>query len=210
MISLHQRSSSRALGLSLKGLAICLCLFSLLLSDLLPLGALVSAGPAAALAQDSGARERLLRELERTDEVILEARDVVRASESDRARIVLVRATQLQEAAKSQMQRCGPGNLGACEGAARGTTQARREALHAVQIARQQSQLEQQVAREIERVGQMLEEAMGRAREHPDPRIARLLEEVRNQLGRAREQYRARQFQVALRLVQSIWETPTG
>lgn len=160
-----------------------------------------SLGPVPAAAQLTGEpRERLEAELDRTDQVLDHAREVVGASESERARTVLANAEQAQAVARALFAECGRTNLRACEGSHKATTRARREALHAIQIARDQSGLEQEAGRAIERVAHLLDEALVMAGEHPDPRTDRLLDEARSHLERAREQYQARQFAVAIEL----------
>ena len=158
-------------------------------------------GPAPAAAQlGDDPRDRLGAELDRTDQVLDHAREVVGASESERAHIVLASAGQAQEMARTLFAECGRADLRACEAAHRATTRARREALHAIQVAREQSGLEQEAGRVIERVGHLLDEALGMAGEHPDPQTDRLLDEARSHLERAREQYQTREFAVAMEL----------
>jgi len=105
--------------------------------------------------------------------------------------------------ARSLFAECEPGRLAACEGAARATVRARRTAFHAIQIAREQSSLEHQAARTIDRVGQLLDESRALSGENVNPRTEHLLDQSRAQLERAREQYQAQQFAVALELAQA-------
>jgi hypothetical protein len=158
--------------------------------------------PSSAIAQDSDPRDRLAGELDRTDRVLDEARELVADSESERARTILEGAARLQESARAFFAECRFDNRTACEGAARATTRARRSALHAIQIAREQSTLEQQAARTIERVGHLLDESLAIDGDL-NPRTEHLLEQGRAQLDRAREQYQAQQFAVALELAQA-------
>ncbi len=164
-------------------------------------GALILAAPAAGQGMDP--RDRLAREIETTDQVIADARAIVGASESSRAREILPRAVEMQELAHRQFMRCGMDNLTACEGAARATTRARREARRAIQIARSESGLDVEVAHAIERAAGVITEAQvvigGQGHEVAEQRLA----EARTKLERAREQHRARQFRIALNLARA-------
>jgi hypothetical protein len=93
--------------------------------------------------------------------------------------------------------------VGACETAARATTGARREALKAIRIAREQSSYEEESARLLGQTASLLDEARRILSEKPDPRRERLLDQATAQLERAREQDRIRHFQVSIRLSQN-------
>ena len=154
------------------------------------------------LARAQTARDRLEIEVARTDRVLAEAQTVVAASENDRAQNLLALATRLQETAHESLTFCGE-RLGACETAARATTGARREALKAIRIAREQSSYEEESARLLGQAGALLDEARRILSEKPDPRRERLLDQATAQLERAREQDRIRHFQVSIRLSQN-------
>jgi hypothetical protein len=156
------------------------------------------AGPVAAQT----ARDRLEIEVARTDRVLAEAQTVVSASENDRAQNLLALATRLQEVAHESLTFCGE-RVGACETAARATTSARREALKAIRIAREQSSYEEESARLLGQTASLLDEARRILSEKPDPRRERLLDQATAQLERAREQDRIRHFQVSIRLSQN-------
>jgi hypothetical protein len=162
---------------------------------------LIASRPAGA---QTDPQDRLAAELDQTDRVLDEAREVVAASENQRARTVLDHAKELQGTARGLFARCDRDHLVACEGAARATTRARRQAFYAIRVAREQSSLEQQVTRTIERASHLYDEARRQmAGEELSPRAETLLDEAQAQLERARERYQARQFAVALELAQT-------
>ncbi len=160
-------------------------------------------GALPAAAQSGEPRERLRREIELTDQILEEARAVVMASESARARNILPMAAELQETAHGFFARCGSDDLGACEGAARATVRARRQARQAIQIARAESGLDIEVTIAIERASTLVDEAAAAAAEQGGGGVERQLAEARTKLERAREQHRARQFRVALNLARA-------
>jgi len=155
-------------------------------------------GPATAQT----ARDRLEIEVARTDRVLAEALTVVSASANDRAQNLLALATRLQEVAHESLGFCGE-RVGACETSARATTSARREALKAIRIAREQSSYEEESARLLGQTASLLDEARRILSEKPDPRRERVLDQATAQLERAREQDRIRHFQVSIRLSQN-------
>lgn len=154
---------------------------------------------------DAQTLAELERELRQTDESIELAREVVAESESERARVLLTNAVQLQQTAWQLFSNCDGNNLRPCRSAAEVTVRARREALHAVQVAREQSSDERLAQQTIDRAQRMLEEALAAVREQQtdDTRAMRLLEQAKSQLERANEQYRERQFSIAVRLANS-------
>lgn len=171
---------------------------------MIALTVMVLAAHAPAAAQTTDPRDRLSAELDRTDRILEQAREVVADSESERARTIREKAVELQEMARKLFEDCDRDHLTACEGAARATTRARREAFHAIRIAREQSSHEHQAARTIERAAHLLDEARAEvAGEDLSPRTEALLDEARAQLERARERHQARQFAVALELAQT-------
>jgi hypothetical protein len=159
-------------------------------------------GAVATPAEAQGELERLRQEIERTDDAIARAQQVVAASESERARGLLANAIHLQERAWFFFGECDLSHLRACRAAAESTVRSRREAMHAIQVAREESSAERAAQQTIDRSQRWLDEAFDVVREEGAPSDAalRLLEQSENQLGRAREQYRERQFVIALRL----------
>jgi hypothetical protein len=161
---------------------------------LLAAGARPSAGQG-----EEGYREKLEEELIRNDEMLREAAGIVEASESDRARRLLQNAKMIQDTAWNLFQQCSLQNLRACRSSAEAATRARREIRHAVQVAREESNLERAAQQAIDRAQHMLEEAAGQLRAEgvENERAVRLLGQARAQLERAREQFRERRYQVA-------------
>ncbi len=158
----------------------------------------------AASAQFSvnDSREQLERELGRTDEQLEGAWEVVKASESDRARHLLNNATMIQQTAWDLFSLCGLTNARACSNSAKATTRARREIRHAVQVAREDSSQERAAQQAIDRAQRMVDEAGSTPvmDSVADDRLQRLLGQAQAQLERAREQFRERHFGVALQL----------
>ncbi len=150
-------------------------------------------GPAAAQngGGDGGAVEDALR---RTDEGLARATEIVRESDSLRAREVLDRATQIQQQAWDRFQggrRVMAGRL---------TLEARDIGARSVRIAREAGQLRSRAQREGERAMRILR----RAREDLGPdagaQTLRLLDEARAQIDRGVVQFREQHFEAALRL----------
>jgi hypothetical protein len=163
--------------------------------------------PASAQLEPGELRERLELQLQRTDEMLKNASDLVVASESERARRLLDNALVIQESAWELYARCGTENLRACRNASEATTRARREVRHAIQVAREQSTDERAAQQAIDRAQQLLEQAWSSL--HDDAagdaalRATRLLEQAQAQLDRALEQFRERHFAVARLLAES-------
>ncbi len=152
-----------------------------------------------AMAQDQ--RQRLEAEIRRTDEALAAAETAVSSSESERARHLLANAVGLQERAWHMFGRCGADNVTACRNSAEATIRARREALHAVQVARQQSGDEQRAQQSIDRAQHLLAEAHDLVKSSGgDERALQALTHAERQLQSAREQYQERNYAIALRL----------
>jgi hypothetical protein len=167
---------------------------------------LVGSSTDPVLAQGgSDIREKLEEDLQRTDEMLREAVDVVEASESERARRLLRNAKIIQDSAWDWFGHCGLTSLRACRNSSEATTRSRREIRHAIQVARQQSGQERAAQQAIDRAQRMLDDANSsiRGEATDNERSLHLLNQAQAQLERAREQFRGRHFAVALQLAQA-------
>ena len=158
---------------------------------LLGLSLLIIMAPAPASAQG---RDRLEDELRRTDEMLARAADVVRESESVRARDVLERAFSLQREAYGQCQ----GGRFALAG--RMTLEARQVGGRAVTFAREDAATRDRASREMERADRELTRAREQLGEGPAGEVRRLLDEAQSLLERARVTFAEQQYRPALRL----------
>jgi len=142
-------------------------------------------------------RDRLQEQLQTTDDVLDRAREVVQASDSQRAREHLERAQQIQVRAWGEY-RAQRGVI-----AARLTVEARQEALRALDLAREDSGLRSRADREIEKARRALDLAREAFDGAPGDQAQRLLEEARLQVERGRIQLNEQHFEVAIRLAVS-------
>jgi hypothetical protein len=155
-------------------------------------------GQSAVAQGDYGQQGQVRSQLERTDELIIQARDAVRASSDALAAQALERAVTFQKAAYT-----------AFNGAAYGkalvwTKKAREQASAAISNSRMAGQLDGVVNARMERARDLLE----RAREALDgpltPEMTIAFEQARNSLAQAREFYGRGQMRAAAKLVEQV------
>lgn len=156
--------------------------------------AVLMCGVPAAWAQSSGDAAQLQRELERTDELLRKASDLVSAAKNEQAAELLETALNLQEQAKTAFRN---GFLGV---ALTRTSAARNLAQRIVAMLLDPEERADRVQQELERTDDLLaraREALGPA----GPDVTRtLLEAAHKQQSQAWELYRAGNFRPALRM----------
>ncbi len=157
---------------------------------------------AAALAQSGQVRERLMDELQRTDEILIRAREAVISTSSSKAKLAYDQAVALQDKAKERF-RAGPGGDN-YQIAARLTVDARQRAQEAVSVARTVSQNESALLRLLERTDelmQLVQDALGAS---DDRAVAGMYQSARDQLDRAWSFYREQQYRASLKLAKQV------
>ncbi len=153
-------------------------------------------------AQSGLLRDRLLSELERTDQVISRAREVVLTASSSQAKLAYDQAVTLQTEAQERF-RLGPGG-GNWDVSAKLTLQARVRAQEAIAAARDSQQNETALLRRLERASDVLDQArdaMGRTDQQV---LEALYESARRNLDRAWEFYREQQYRAAVKLANQV------
>jgi hypothetical protein len=160
---------------------------------------LAGTGPVAAGPGDGtgGSGDRVEEALRRTDEALQRAREIVRETDSRRARELLERAAGLQDSAWKQHHGSHPVMAG------RLTVEARRLALRAVALAKEDAALQSRARLEGERALRALQRARETFDGAPGPQAARRLEEARSQIERGRVQLHEQHYEAALRLTLS-------
>ncbi len=162
--------------------------------------AVLSAGPAPAPAQD---RDRLEQYIARTGEIIDRARDVVRESDSQRARRVLQEAERLHQ--RSQ-QMSSQGRDVMAYGMSR---RARQGAQQAARFGREAGGHEERARLRLERYREVRDQLADRAREAGDERALRFLRDADEQAQRASDHFRQGNHAMAIELVEAA-ETMLG
>ncbi|UCF05652.1 MAG: hypothetical protein JSV33_01035 [bacterium] len=152
-----------------------------------------------ATAQSTDDRERVRAELEKTDRIIHEATDVVLTSRSQKGRLKIERAKEIQNKAKEAFDLTSYGI------ALKLTLEAREEANQALGLARLETRLEERLRRLAEEtidhlttVRDIMVEANIR-----DLQTVRLTEESKALLQKAQENAHQLRFQLALKLVET-------
>ena len=134
--------------------------------------------------------------IERTEEIIREAADLVMATDSPRARRILRQARNLHDlsielAMNGQGQRAHTVSRRAREAAALAAT-----------YARGAQGFEERSRQRLERYREFRDQILDRAREAGDQRALRFIRESENQALRAREQYRQGNYAMAVNLIE--------
>lgn len=159
--------------------------------------------PGNSFAQGSGQvdPEKARVAIERTDEVIANAADIVRDTRSQKARTALNYSMQLQNKAKTS---AGISNSGA---AYKLTIQSRNEAFHAINLARTAARHEELTKRLAEQTGEKLVRLRSRLAESGvrDERVIRLMTESQGMLEKARINYQELRGELALKLSESAF-----
>ncbi|MCB1183192.1 hypothetical protein KDM41_07150, partial [bacterium] len=151
----------------------------------------VGTGPAA--AQQSGEAVRTF--IERNDELLMWARDLVAETESDQARRVLRQAADLHQRSVDILDGGRP-----VEALAVGR-RARDAIWHAVRLAREAMGLEERIRIRAERFRDLHQDLSERARAGNNEQALQFLERARQQADRARELVRQGDFQLAWNLL---------
>lgn len=169
------------------------------------LGLSILSGFSAAQHFGIAEQERLGYALDRTDEIIKRAREVVQESGSERARLVLQTAIKLQESARNLSERAvdfTSEDMGMQS--SRRTLDARGKAQRAIAITRQAGENEELVRRKLENT----EEKMRRLEEQIGPnapeQISLLFDSTRDKQRRAMELYRNRRLKPSLQMSMQI------
>lgn len=152
----------------------------------------------AVLAQGNARRTQLRRELDRTDELIVQAGEAVRGSNSAIAAQALNRAEKLQEQAVQQFhnQAWGPSETL--------TKKAREQAGLAISNSRLSEQLEGVVQGRLEKAREMLDRARESLPTPPGPTAETLLDQARNNLAQAREFYHQRRYKATIKVIEQV------
>ncbi|MBD3402150.1 hypothetical protein GF420_04590 [candidate division GN15 bacterium] len=170
----------------------------LLLKSLIVALLLTAVGSAFAQSGPNNQGDRLLRELERTDQTLERVAEYVRQANVPLAELALERAVEFQQSARDAFR--DERFLVAWTL----TRQARERAKVALNLSRQNEQYEGAVVRRLERA----EELLNRLRElygpTADENARRLYDSIRDNLERAWEFYRARQYKPALKLADQV------
>jgi len=150
-------------------------------------------------AQGSVDPARVQMEIDRTDEVIASAREIVRDSRSQKARTSLEYSLKLQEKAKNSVSLANHGM------AMQLTTQSRKEAWHAINLARTAARQEERTKRLAEHTTEILISLRARIAETGvrDERAMRLMQESRSMLEKARINYQQLRGELALNLTEN-------
>jgi flagellin-specific chaperone FliS len=168
---------------------------------LVTMGLLVISGFASAQNYETDQQQRLGYALEKTDEIINRAREVVHESGSERARLILQAAIKLQESARNLSERAfdfTDASMGMQS--SRRTLDARGKAQRAIAITRQAGENEEFVRRKLENT----EEKMRRLEEQIGPnapnQISELFDSTREKQRRATELFRNRRLKPSLQM----------
>ena len=168
------------------------------------LGALLLIAPGAMAQVGANDRELLALELERTDNVLQQVREIVAESNNPRLHQLFADAVKIQEHAKGIFIRGG-------------TDISAQEKLQVLQLTRRSRDLALRIQREVradvtreertrlllERSRVLLERMEEQAAETREPRFRAALDEARRQLLLSEQQYSDGNFDVALRLAES-------
>lgn len=149
--------------------------------------------------------DKLTTALDRTDQVIEKAKEVVGKSNSERAEYLLEVAIRLQERAislKKQSERYD--NVVQAIQAGKYTFSAREKALRAIAIARQATENEDYIRRRLERTDDLIRRIEEKAGPDTPDKIMLILDTARRKQQRAMELFRNRRFKMALQLTMQV------
>lgn len=149
--------------------------------------------PAAA---QTGNREQVRDYLDRTEELILWARDLVAETESGPARRVLQSAADLHQRSRRAYE--GDRPVQALEISRR----ARTATFHSVRLAREAMGLQERIRIRAERFGDVHRQLTERARETRNQQATDILDQARRKADRARELYRQGDFKLAWKMLE--------
>ncbi|MBU8932544.1 MAG: hypothetical protein KOO62_00920 [candidate division Zixibacteria bacterium] len=166
------------------------------------LSTLITVMVAPVLAQDGAMIAKLEDELQRTDEVIDRARELVQGTNSAKASLALDQANELQARAWNRFR--ARRNRIDLETAANLTFKARERAQVALSVARRTAQNEDVVVRELEHVEDLLERARECAAQTTGSSLKTLHQSARENLNQAWQLYRTGRHQASLKLATQI------
>lgn len=150
-------------------------------------------------------QDRIRAELERTDQIIDHARELISQSNYAGARIILEAAVKIQsEAWKVFRDATRPSDLAVAK---RLTLQAREQAQRAVSSGHAAEDNASSLQNKLERTTEMLSQARSMAGGHGNSRHQSVLDAAADLLDRAWEMYRNGQYRAALKLVNQAEET---
>jgi len=152
----------------------------------------------AALAQGGPTDGQLRHELDRTDELIAQAREAVRTSNSAIAAQALSRAETLQaQARQAYDNQAYPLSLSL-------TRKAREQAGLSLSNSRLSEQLEGVVHSRLEKARELLDRAREALPTPPGQIASALLEQARNYLAQAGEFYHQRRYRAAVKVIEQV------
>ncbi len=150
-------------------------------------------------------QDRVRAELERTDQIIDHARELISQSEYAGARIILEAAVKIQsEAWQVFRDATRPSDLAIAK---RLTLQAREQAQRAISSGHAAEDNVSALQSKLERVTEMLSQARNMAGGHGDARHRSVLDAASDLLDRAWEMYRDGQYRAALKLANQAEQT---
>ncbi len=155
----------------------------------------------AVLAQGNYQQGQLQRELDRTDELIVQAREAVRISNSAIAAQALNRAEAIQEQARQQYN---SHNTQGYVASLSFTKKAREQAGLAISYSRLSEQLEGVVQGRLEKAREMIDRARESLPTPPGPIAETLLERARNSLAQAGEFYHQKRYKATIKVVEQV------
>jgi hypothetical protein len=167
------------------------------LAVLIGLVALSGQAPPVWAQTEPGGFERIEQFIQQTEDMLAKAAETVRSSESVRARQALQEAERLHHRSYELLMAGSP--LLAYKTSQR----ARRAALHAAQIARDELGYEERVRVRLERLEELHAGVLERAQEAQDERALRFIQEAERRFQQAREQYVQHNYEVAFHLAES-------
>ncbi|MFH1700207.1 MAG: hypothetical protein ABIE07_06435 [Candidatus Zixiibacteriota bacterium] len=172
------------------------------------LGLLILAGFVSAQGYGAEQQQRLQYAMEKTDEIINRAREVVQESGSERARLILQAAIRLQEEARRLMQRSADltdASIGMQSG--RRTIEARERAQRAIAVTRQSGENEEFVRRKLDKNEEMMRRQMEQIGPDSPEQVAKILDSAREKQRRAMELFRNRRLKPSLQMSMQVEKT---
>jgi len=156
---------------------------------------------AATVYAQYGPLERLKAAIDKTDEIIQQAREVVAESGSERARNQLAMAVRLQGMARDIIvNMLHDLNDTRVTQIGKYTMSARLKAQRAIAIVRQEEENEDYVRRRLEKTDQLIRQVSDEFRESSPPALRLLLDTAEEQQQRAAELFRNRRLKAALQV----------
>ncbi len=162
--------------------------------------ALPLAAPVAAQHGGMSDMDQLRAAIDKTQDIIAEAKEAVSESGSERARNQLAMAIRLQSAATEMMRSGSVFNPTFAMQVGKYTLNARRRAQRAIAITRQADENEDYVRGRLERTDELIRQAEEEIGSDMPPGLKVLIDTARDQQERARELFRNRRLKASLQL----------